>query len=79
MEKLCRAMQKERTLLYNEIKINPAVTDQSLSLSDFPSELSDALVELKLTENNEQALSNNTVKNLESSNDDSANVSILEM
>jgi len=48
MEKLCRAMQKERTLLFSDMKINPA----SSTLS---SELSDTLVELKLVEYDQSA------------------------
>lgn len=66
MEKLCRAMQKERTLLFSEMKINPA----SSTLS---SELSDTLVELKLVENDQSAA--NTIH--EKLVDDGSNV--LEM
>jgi hypothetical protein len=49
MEKLCRAMQKERTLIFNEMKINP--TSSTLS-----SELSDSLIELKLVERDQSVV-----------------------
>jgi len=67
-------MQKERTLLYNDMK-NDKVSSLQLSISDFPSEFSDVLVELKLADNNVNPISNTDSESVSNG----SNVSILEI